>query len=147
MKILITSDTHGRFNVLKKISDLHKDINLHIDAGDLLLTQKELDSLKVIAVKGNTDYFLDLPLQQIVSFDNKKCLLVHGHIQNVKYGLEKLIAYAKILEVDYVVFGHTHEQKLVTIDGITYINPGAVSSIRPQYAIYEHGKITLKEGI
>lgn len=147
MKVLITSDTHGRFNALKKISELHKNKDLHIDAGDLLLTQKELDSLNIVAVKGNTDYFLNLPLQQIITIDDKKCLLVHGHNQDVKYGLEKLVTYANSLAVDYVVYGHTHEPKLVKIDGITYINPGAVSNVRPQYAIYEHGIFTLKEGI
>lgn len=147
MKVLITSDTHGRYSVLEKIASLHKDKDLHIDAGDLLLTQKELESLKLTAVKGNTDHFLELPLQQIVTIDDKKWLIVHGHVQNVKYGLEKLVSYANTLQVEYVVYGHTHEPKLIKIDGITYLNPGAVSNIRPQYALYEDGKITLIEGL
>src|SRR5690606_12680901 len=134
MKVLITSDTHGRFSILEKIVSRHKDKDLHIDAGDLLLTQKELDSLHLVAVKGNTDHFLDLPLQKIITIDDKKWLLVHGHVQNVKYGLDSLITYAKSLKVDYVVYGHTHEPKHLRIDNITFVNPGAVSNIRPQYA-------------
>lgn len=147
MKVLITSDTHGRFDILKRIRDQHQDINMHIDAGDLVLTQKEFDSLKLTAVKGNTDLYLELPLQQIVKIDELKVLLVHGHIQNVKYGLEKLINYAQTLQVDVVIYGHTHEQKMIAINGITYINPGAVSNITPNYALYEDGKFKLVKGI
>ena len=89
MKVLITSDTHGRYSVLEKIASLHKDKDLHIDAGDLLLTQKELESLKLTAVKGNTDHFLELPLQQIVTIDDKKWLIVHGQRSKCEVWIRK----------------------------------------------------------
>ena len=91
MKVLITSDTHGRFDRLRAISMKHADKDYHLDAGDLVLTQPELESLHLTAVKGNGDLYLELPLQQIVIIDHKKFLLVHGHIQEVKYGDRKSV--------------------------------------------------------
>ncbi len=147
MKVLITSDAHGRFDRLRAISQKHADKDYHLDAGDLVLTQAELESLHLKAVKGNGDLYLDLPLQQILIIDHKKFLLLHGHIQEVKYGLEKLIKLSEYVGVDYVIYGHTHERKLLEHNGITYINPGAVSGIIPSYAIYENGKITFHQGV
>ena len=147
MKVLITSDTHGRYDRLRAISLKHPDKDYHLDAGDLVLSQAELESLHITGVKGNGDLYLDLPLQQIVIVDHKKFLLVHGHIQEVKYGLDKLVKLAEYIQVDYVIYGHTHERKLLEYHGITYINPGAVSGITPSYAIYQDGKITFHQGV
>ena len=62
-------------------------------------------------------------------------------------GLEKLIKLAEYIKVDYVIYGHTHEKKLLEYHGITYINPGAVSNITPSYALYENGKVTFHQGV
>ncbi|MBM7453769.1 putative phosphoesterase [Acholeplasma morum] len=147
MKILITSDAHGRFDRLSMIQNLHSDRDLHLDAGDLVITQREYDQLHIEAVSGNADRFLELPIHIVKTIDHKRFLVLHGHTENVKYGLDKLIDLALNLKVDYVIYGHTHVQKITNYKNIILINPGAISNIIPEYAIYEDGQIVLKKGV
>ncbi|MDY0210891.1 MAG: YfcE family phosphodiesterase [Acholeplasma sp.] len=147
MKVLITSDAHGRYDLLSKIKQKHSDINEHLDAGDLVLTQKEFETLHIKAVRGNADRFLTLPLCLSLEIDNKHILVVHGHLYNVKYGMDELIEFALDRKADVVIYGHTHIQKTWSHKQIVFINPGAVSNPIPEYAIYENGKVTFIKGV
>ena len=145
MKILITSDAHGRFDLLEKVHNKYPDITHHIDAGDLMISVKELESLNLIAVKGNSDFYLDLPRIQILNVDNLDILVVHGHEHNVKYGLDQLLKTAESYDVDLCIYGHTHQKQMIVHKGITYINPGAISGFKGSYCIYDNGKVTFYE--
>jgi hypothetical protein len=145
MKLLITSDAHGRFDLLRKVHDKHNDVLHHIDAGDLMLSVKELETLNLIAVKGNSDRYLDLPKIQLINLENLDILVVHGHEHNVKYGLEQLIKVAESYDVDLCIYGHTHQKQMIVHKGITYLNPGAISGFNGSYCLYENGKITFYE--
>ncbi|VEU82556.1 Putative metallophosphoesterase MG207 homolog [Acholeplasma hippikon] len=102
-----------------------------------------IEQSKMIAVKGNNDYFLDLPLSRIIDFDGKKILLVHGHMEDVKYGLGKLQVEAFKNKVDICIFGHTHEAFYKNIEGVEFINPGALSGLKDKsYAVYESGRVS-----
>lgn len=141
MKILITSEVHGDLNSFLKIINKHQDVDLHLNAGDLQLSEFELNKIKMIAVRGNTDLYSNLELNEIISFNNKKILLTHGHEFNVKYSLDKLVSYAKSLSVDICIFGHTHVPFDRVIDNIHFINPGPIEGLKPSYAIYTDGKV------
>ncbi|WP_052591272.1 metallophosphoesterase family protein [Paracholeplasma brassicae] len=145
MKLLITSDAHGRFDLLRKVHAKHNDVLHHIDAGDLMLSVKELETLNLIAVKGNSDHYLDLPKIQLINLENLDILVVHGHEHNVKYGLEQLIKVAESYDVDLCIYGHTHQKQMIVHKGITYLNPGAISGFNGSYCLYENGKITFYE--
>ena len=57
----------------------------------------------------------------------KRIFLTHGHIYKVKFGYKKLLARAKQLFADVVVFGHTHLPKNIYIDNILLFNPGSTA--------------------
>ncbi|HKL61306.1 MAG TPA: metallophosphoesterase family protein [Acholeplasma sp.] len=145
MKILITSDVHARYDILQSVVKRHPEVDYHINAGDLVLSQKEFEELDMIAVKGNSDYYLVLPLIQTLNLENLDILLVHGHQYNVKYGLEQLFQVAEAHDVNLCIYGHTHQKQMIINKGITYINPGAIAGFKPTYCIYDNGKITFYE--
>lgn len=142
MKLLITGDIHGRNDILEKILLKETNFTHHLNTGDVGLDIKTIEKTKMMAVKGNTDYFLDLPLESLIEIEDKKILLTHGHLYNVKYGLNELISYAKKLNVNMCIFGHTHEAFYQKLEGIEFINPGALSGMKHKsYALYESGKV------
>ena len=142
MKLLITSDVHGRIDDLKYVINQHKDCDLHLNAGDMSLDPKYYESLSVITVKGNNDFGVDLPLERIIEKNGYKILLTHGHKESVKFGLTRLKLKAKILDVNMVIFGHTHQKYMEMDQGILFINPGALSGGHRTYAIYENQTVT-----
>lgn len=111
IKIGIISDTH---NVLKEevIQELQKcDYIIH--AGDII--KKEiLDDLKTItqvfAVKGNNDH-LDLNTEEYMEIGGYTFYLVH------QLGDKK--------DVDFYIFGHSHQIACYHQAGTMYINPGS----------------------
>ena len=42
MKILITSDVHARHDILQSVVKRHPEVDYHINAGDLVLSQKRI---------------------------------------------------------------------------------------------------------
>lgn len=141
MKLLITGDIHGQSDLLEKIIDIENNFDLHLNTGDLGIDQDLINKSKMVVVKGNCDFFINLPKERIIDFDNKKILLIHGHTLLVKFGLKQLVKYAKKLEVDICIFGHTHVALEEVINGILFINPGALVNANPSYAVYENGKV------
>ena len=57
---------------------------------------------------------------------HKKILLTHGHLYDVRTTFERLVHLALELGCDYVLYGHTHIQRIDVVDGITLINPGSL---------------------
>ncbi len=143
MKILITSDMHKRVDKLELILKKHKSFDFHLDAGDSQMNLKFLEAKGIVSVKGNTDFFINLPLTRLLLIDNKKFLVVHGHVQHVKSGVKTLIDFCHNYEVDYCIFGHTHQQIVFSNKKVTFINPGALKD--GKYVVYEKGKITTWE--
>lgn len=142
MKILITSDIHGNTDALNKIKETY---DIHLDAGDSVIPEHILSIQNIISVRGNCDYYSTLPKERVLTYDDAVFLIIHGHQLDVKYGLKRLIDYAKQKKVTHVIYGHTHIQHIKTIDGITLINPGAVMNKPIEYAIYEDGKVELRK--
>ncbi len=119
-----------------------------LHAGDIstpgVLAQLE-QLAPVYAVKGNRDwvYLNHLPLQRTLTFAGVKVGLAHGHggfwryfqgkVQYLRQGyqIENFVRplMADFLEVQVVVFGHTHRavnlQKWSPLDGVLVFNPGA----------------------
>jgi uncharacterized protein len=58
MKLLITSDVHGNEERLKEVVRKHKDIDYHLNAGDICLDPIVYEKYHIILVKGNNDFFL-----------------------------------------------------------------------------------------
>lgn len=88
----------------------------------------------IYAVRGNNDFFSDLPDERTVSLGGKRVLLVHGHLQRVKMHHIGLLMCAQEAEADVALFGHTHRPECGYERGILLINPGAASGKHPTCA-------------
>ena len=131
MRLIVTSDTHRRNRDFFKIVECHKDsTDLFINLGD---SEEEVEDFKMYyphfkieCVIGNCDWNGSYPVYKMLKCADKKVLITHGHKFYVKHGYQALEEFAKQEGADIVLFGHTHTPYCETVDGILYMNPGAV---------------------
>lgn len=110
---------------------------------DIMAYQKELKG-KIYSVMGNCDGGGD---EQVLTVEGVKILLTHGNRYSVKQSLYKLQLRAEELGVDAVFYGHTHQADCTEINGVQYINSGAMSGFFDKsycYAVFYNGKLTAK---
>jgi putative phosphoesterase len=146
MRFLITSDVHGRLDLLEEVIKKHHDIDYHLNAGDMVISPLRYERHHIITVKGNNDYGVDLPYVRILDLGGIKIMLTHGHLEYVKFGYDRLKLKAKIEGVNLVIFGHTHERYLLEEQNILFINPGALGDRERSYAIYDNGQVAFYKG-
>lgn len=142
MTLLITSDVHGKLELLDKVVKQNSAIKNHLNAGDMALSPHHYEKYQLITVKGNNDFGVDLPWIRLLEIEDKKIMLTHGHLEYVKFGLDRLKLKAKLHGVDIVIFGHTHERYLMVEENILFINPGSLGDYQRSYAIYQDGQVT-----
>ncbi len=141
MRILVISDTHGNYRVLRSIVQKHThDANLFLFAGD---GERELDDIKMefstqtfYSVRGNCDFASMEPVSRIVQVGEVRILLTHGDRYGVKSGRGRLISAAQENNARIAVFGHTHVAYSSYENGIYLLNPGSASSPRAGKASY-----------
>lgn len=149
MKILVVSDTHGI--VLESIFGAlagGKDIDVIIHCGDKYNDVEKLS--KLVGVKdffrvvGNCDYDIKNGANLLdFEIENKRILVTHGHLQNVKDGLDNLKSLAKEKCTDIVLFGHTHISHNELENNILYFNPG--SPILPKGGKASYGIVEISK--
>lgn len=115
MKILALSDSHNQI------------INLDYTLFDYVIHCGDYGGSKfddnVLYVRGNCD-FQGEKIKEI-TINNKKILITHGDLFNVKFTLNNLFYRALDTKCDICLYGHTHYQCVNEIEGIYFINPGA----------------------
>ena len=116
MKILVASDSHGDNQTLKDIAKKHPDMDYYIHLGDS--ESDEYTIFPFVSVRGNCDYY-PFEEQMLINTPYGKLYATHK-----PYGKEKFIH-----ENDIKIFlhGHTHIRRKEKIDGVYYLNPGAIS--------------------
>lgn len=140
MQILVISDTHGRYDVLREVLLSHRTAALCVHCGDgeyeterFLREHPELASW-VMQVRGNCDHSPMLPLMQVIPLPyGHKAVAVHGH--RYMYGdfQQNLAALAKEQGADLVLFGHLHVRIDRNVDGVRLFNPGSAAQPRDQF--------------
>jgi hypothetical protein len=133
-RVMIVSDTHGRHSALKLALEREKQegIDMLLHLGDV---QGEEDYITALAecpthiVRGNNDFFSDLPDEEEVQIGNHRVLLTHGHNYYVSVGHARIRQEAKERGFDTVMYGHTHKPYLDVGmgDAVTLINPGSIA--------------------
>ena len=131
-KILICSDTHGSIDTIAMDIMARKGLTRIIHLGDHARDAEELEGIvgrTILKVKGNNDFLsYTIPYDSVIALSGgHKAYLSHGHLFGVYYGLDKLATYAKSLDCDLALFGHTHAFDDRVVDGIRLINPGSCS--------------------
>ena len=141
MRVLVISDSHNDYisASLAVKSQLNAKIIIHCGDGayDVDKLRYNFKDRKIIAVKGNCDFYSDLNKEEIININGKKIFITHGDKYKVEYGLENIIEKAKKIKADVVLFGHTHVPMCEYKDGIYILNPGSIKTTRGTYGILD----------
>ena len=123
MKIIVTSDVHGKKEIISKLL-YEYDGDLFLDCGDSELSNYELQNFE--SVRGNCD-FENYPNYRIIELDEYfKIFITHGDL----YTINEMIEISHKNKCNMILHGHTHIKKYEIIDGIYIINPGSISKPR-----------------
>lgn len=131
MRILVISDTHGYTKeVIEAAKNIEKlDMLLHLGdyVEDGVKISKEL-GLESLIVRGNGDYHhMEYNNDEILEIKGKKIMLTHGHNYNVSYNLQGIYYKALEMNVDLILFGHTHIPVNEREGSLIIMNPGSAS--------------------
>ena len=144
MKILVVSDTHGYTENLDRVLEREKNIEMLIHCGDVegdeRYIRERTGAYPCCIVKGNNDYFSDLPKGLVFDIYTYKVMVTHGHNYGVSMSTNGLREEARIRGAQIVLFGHTHRPFIEECSGITLMNPGSLtyprqSGRKPSYLI------------
>ncbi len=151
MKIGIVSDSHGRKADLLKAVKKMGNIDLVFHLGDFVSDAqyiKEVYSGKVYTIIGNCDRIFghrpsgdEITAELVVDIQGKRFFATHGHRYRVKEGLTSLYYRGKELDADIVLYGHTHQPRIIREEGMIFVNPGSTGNPRglfkPSFGIIE----------
>lgn len=133
MLIGVVSDTHRDHYMIQTALEYVKSCDVVIHLGDNVQDVSEIAQKfkgKIINVKGNCDFSVDVPTERVEIIEEKKFFITHGHTYDVKYTLNNLKGKARELNADVVLYGHTHISQIIFEEGIWYINPGSAAYSR-----------------
>lgn len=135
MKILIISDSHGMTRRLEKVFQVVGKTDMLIHLGDV---GRDVEYVRSCAecethiIRGNNDYGIDVPKEEILQIGKYKVWLTHGHESRVDWGLELLADEAEAAGMDIVMFGHTHVPVVEYRGGVILVNPGSIALPRQE---------------
>ena len=134
MRIVVFSDTHGRYSAMEEIVERNLNADMFVFLGD---GEREFDNITALYpkldfrhVSGNCDYASFAPDMIIIGAENVRILATHGHRFGVKISNEYLKKLAVENNCKVVLFGHTHERYENYENGIYFLNPGSASCPR-----------------
>ncbi len=132
MRLLVLSDSHSRKEHLAEIlaAEPMADAVFHLGDGAAdMIYLKDTDPRTFFLLRGNCDSVFREVLQDsiTVTFENTRIFATHGHLYNVKFGLDKLGLVAQMQQHNLVLFGHTHVPTYFYENGIHFFNPGSVA--------------------
>jgi len=126
--------------MLEAVESCRPDVIIHLGdcERDCAPLRECFPDIPLYSVCGNCDLFPMSPGTDIVMLGKAKLFITHGHLYNVKYGLDRLVYAAMELEANAVLFGHTHSALNREMGGIKLINPGSAGKgARPTWALIE----------
>lgn len=135
MKVLIVSDTHKSHRNLERVIETEKPFDLFIHLGDVEGAGDYLEALAdcpVHIVRGNNDFFSDLPAEKEIMIDGNHVFLTHGHYYYVSIGEERIAEEARGRGADIVMYGHTHMPSVTREKDLILLNPGSIAYPRQQ---------------
>ncbi|MBQ8305796.1 MAG: metallophosphoesterase [Blautia sp.] len=148
-KILVVSDTHGKNSYMHDAIALEHPFDMLIHCGDV---EGNLYSIlgpdpgyEFHAVRGNCDYS-GYPDRLILTVEDKRILVVHGHEHAVRYSNDALFRAASQSSADVILFGHSHMPEIEERYGILAVNPGSLAKPRQQTRRRTYAILTITEG-
>lgn len=135
MRVLIVSDTHGRHEGLDRALEEAGAIDMLIHLGDVEGGETYIDAVADCdkhIVRGNNDFFSDLPREEEFCVEGHKIFITHGHAYYVSLDPEYIREEGKARGAEVVMFGHTHKPYYEDENGIIVLNPGSLSFPRQE---------------
>ena len=148
--VLIVSDTHSKDIVYYQVVKKEAPLTMVVHAVD---AEGQDDRLAAICrvpfycVRGNNDFFSDLPSDLEFYIGDVKTFLTHGHHYYCSFTEADMIDEARRRSCKILIYGHTHRPTAHFTDGILVLNPGSLTyprqyDHRPSYILLdidEHG--------
>lgn len=135
MRALIVSDTHGKHRNLDRALNAVGPVDMFIHLGDVEGGETYIDAVvecEKHIVRGNNDFFSDLPREEEFMLGSKRVFISHGHNYYVSLDPETIKGEGRARNADIVMFGHTHRPYLDVDKDITVLNPGSLSYPRQE---------------
>lgn len=145
MKCIVFSDTHGNYPLAIEILLRSDPVDAVYHLGDKAEDAGFIEHLcktTVQKVAGNCDAPGMYEREIITVAGNRRILLTHGDRYGVKSGLSKLVERGIDMNVDLVLYGHTHQASIDEIEGIIFVNPG---SLQHGSAYKSYARITVDD--
>lgn len=133
IKAIVISDSHGNLSNVKEIIRKEKQIDAVFHLGDMLGQDEELKIMcncPVYAVRGNCDFFSPYSLTDVVTLENNRIFMAHGHTFGVNWGLGTIVDVAREQGCNFVMYGHTHIPDITPCGDVIAMNPGSVTQPR-----------------
>ncbi len=147
MDYLIFSDSHGDYITMLKIIEKRHPKGV-IFLGDCV---RDIEKVKVTVpnidykiIRGNNDYYVNYPDEEIIFLSDTRIFLCHGHKQRVKLGNTYITDYCIKKHCDMVFFGHTHKPLCEYNNGVLLFNPGSIGY--PYMGEKTYGILSLNKG-
>ncbi|MFT9493709.1 metallophosphoesterase family protein [Anaerosolibacter sp.] len=151
MRIAVLSDTHlknHKLDLPQIVVEILKNMDGIIHCGDMK-EEGLLDLLEaygpVYAVHGNGDneaLRAKLKERLVIHLGDYKIGIVHGHGEKGKTSDRAFEAFED-MEVDIILYGHSHQPLLQTKKGILMVNPGSQTAKRREK---KHSMVILNLG-
>lgn len=130
MLLAVFSDSHGSTQpMIDAVAEHKPDAVLHLGDHDrdCEALREAFPALDIRAVAGNCDRLSRECDRRIFELCGVKIFMTHGHLYNVKYGLDSLINAAGFSGAKLALFGHTHRAEHFTVGSMDVLNPGAAN--------------------
>ena len=151
MRIVVFSDSHGNLAALSSALKAQPQAAVFLHLGDGHAEVEYLRALnpgvKIMYARGNCDWSSHDKDEEMLAMGGKKVFFTHGHMYDVKRGVDKLVQRATDLGADVACFGHTHGAMCQRIGQLYLLNPGSVHLPRGGPASYGIVDITPQGGI
>jgi len=150
IKVIVVADTHHVTQPIIKALKNERDAQAFIFLGDHVEDGEKIkDALKLPSyiIGGNGDWSTYYKREMVVNLGGRRILLLHGHKQGVKNGLQRLYYHALENKADAVLFGHTHIPELKREGDLFMMNPGSPSFPRGGHTQGTYGILHIGEKI
>ena len=152
MRVIVLSDSHGEDTNLRWMLEqcwrMVGPVDAYIHCGDGARDFQRLENFirardghaLLIGVKGNCDFFDDVPEITQITLGGVRILVTHGHRFQVKRTYAALDMEAKQRKCRVALFGHTHQPWIEQRHALL-VNPGSAADDHLALLEIENGKV------
>lgn len=149
MRLLVISDTHGNHTNFDRVWERVSGVDLLIHLGDVEQGEDYIRfsvDCPAYFVRGNNDFFSDLPREKELILEGWHLFFCHGHAYYVSAGEDHLKREARGRGAEIVLYGHTHRPVIHREENLLLLNPGSLTYPRQEGRRPSYLLLDLEEG-